>query len=131
MKYLLLMVTLLFTSGCTHRYGQLATVSAKEVDFSKEYIKGEEKIIGEDIVEQYFIIPSSLTSKASPEIDVAINNALEKYCADYLTKANISTELFFIPYIYSERKFVVEGYPWYEKGTDLKNCQVNQTYSKK
>lgn len=115
----MLMIVVLMTQGCTYKYGDFAIMSTKKVDFNKSYTKGSTKVSGEDKSKIYIIIPNKL----HPMLDQALENALDNSCAEYLTDANVTLTAWYIPYIYGETTFKVEGYPWYEEGKDENSCK--------
>jgi len=107
-KILIQLALLLILNGCSMKLGHFNTITTKEVDFSKKYIKSEKKQIGEDIVPIYIIFPT----KWHPDIDLAVSNVLERTNAEYMTDTTIKYKYWFIPYIYGKYWYEVEGYVW-------------------
>ncbi len=114
-KQLLWALTLLLlTTGCSMKLGEFTMISTKDIDFKKEYIKDNKKVMGKDEIQIYVIFPSRM----HPDIDVAVSDVLERTCSDYLTDATIMYKYWYIPYIYGKAWYQVEGYTWREKGKE-------------
>lgn len=109
MKNLSITFLLLLTlNGCTMKLGHFNTITTKEVDFSKKHTKSSKKYVGKDVVNMYVIFPT----KWHPDIDVAVSDVLERADAVYMTDTTIAYKFWFIPYIYGEFWYEVEGYVW-------------------
>jgi hypothetical protein len=104
--------------GCTYHYGSFSTISTKEIDLTKPYLKGTEKVIGKDTSQIYLIIPT----KWHPDASEAVKDALQNSCAEYLTDAELTLKIWYIPYIYGKTWFEIEGYPWYLENVERQSC---------
>ena len=93
------------------KLGHFNTITTKEVDFTQKYIKSKTKHIGKDVVSMYIIFPT----KWHPDIDIAVSNVLAQTHAEYMTDTTIEYKYWFIPYIYGEFWYEVDGYVWYKK----------------
>ena len=111
MKKLLTMFLLLFTlNGCSVKLGHFSTITTKKVDFSKKHIRSSKKYIGKDVTKMYVIFPT----RWHPDIDKAVSNVLKSTDTSYMTDATIRYKFWFIPYIYGQFWYEVEGYVWHE-----------------
>jgi hypothetical protein len=88
-------------SGCIQRIMDFTVISTKNVDIPG--VRGE-KVTGEDIKSIVIVIPTG-----QPNIKAAVDNALDKGHGDVLLDGVISSKMWYIPYIYGEAGFVVEG----------------------
>ncbi len=118
-KYIAFLLIVFFIQGCTYRYGNIALMSKDRVDFGKKYTRGDKIVTGTDKTRIYVIIPD----KFHPMIDDALENALDKSCARFLTDIKITFNWWYIPYVYGETKFIIEGYPWYLEGENENSCK--------
>lgn len=88
-------------SGCVQRLMDFTVISTKNVEIPG--VRGE-KVEGEDTKSIVIIIPTG-----QPSIKAAVDNALDKGHGDVLLDAVISMENWYIPYIYGQSSFIVEG----------------------
>ena len=105
--HLLLLAAVLLTSGCTHNIGDFTILSSKCVDLSVigSARRGQTKAHGEDIQHIIVIIPTAI-----PNLKQALDNAIE--CtpgAVALVDARLYFRHFYIPYIYGQNAYIVEG----------------------
>ena len=102
-------ITLLFSSACTTRLGEYTIISTKNVDTSamSRYEKGHSRIRGEDKASIIVFV-----QMGQPNMKEAIDNAIEGTPgAVALLDPVLYHEYWWIPFIYGESKFVVEGNP--------------------
>ena len=102
-------MVLLFSSACTTRLGEYTIISTKNVDTSamSRYERGHNRIRGEDKSSIIFFV-----QMGQPNMKEAIDNAIEGTPgAVALLDPVLYHEYWWIPFIYGESKFVVEGNP--------------------
>ena len=111
------LTTLLFVgSGCSERIGDFTIISTKNAELGQKYVRTTldgTKAIGIDSKPIIVVIPMG-----NPNIKEAVDKALEKNGAQVLTDVVIYYDYFYIPYIYGEMKYRVEGTGW-KRATDL------------
>ncbi|MEA1879198.1 MAG: hypothetical protein U9N11_00950 [Campylobacterota bacterium] len=117
-NYAIFIIFVFLNVGCTYKYGTYGVISTKNIDFTQTYVQGDNKVTGKDVAKMYIVIPD----KIRPMIDDALNDALSKSCAEFLTDAEINMKWWLIPYVYGENTFTVKGYPWYKKGMKDVDC---------
>lgn len=100
---------LLFSStGCVVRQGDFTVLSTKLIRTSNFDLSGEDgakNVEGEDMAHIIFIIPT----KQNPNIEDAIDNALEKEGGDVMTDVVVESYSWYIPYIYGRAGWRVKG----------------------
>jgi len=72
-----------------------------------DYVLLEKGVYGED--RQYIIV---FIPTGTIDLENAIDNALKKVDGDVMTNATLKMKGFYIPYIYGESAFIVEGDVW-------------------
>lgn len=104
-----LLVTLAcFLSGCAVRHGDFTVVSNKLVrlsEFELEKADRNKGIVGKDIRHIVFFIPTG----GPPTLDGALDDAFRKGGGDAMTDAVITSWGFYIPLIYGQAGWKVEG----------------------
>ena len=98
----------LLLAGCVVRQGDFTVLSdklvdAKNFDLSQATQKG--RVTGEDKARIIVFFPT----KANPSLEGAIDDALEKGGGDVLVDAVVHSYNWYIPYIYGESGWRVEG----------------------
>ncbi len=96
-------------SGCVTRLVDFTIISTKNIDLAKgaSFTRASARATGEDIVSIIIIIPTG-----TPNIKTAIDRAIESVPgAVALLDGVLSQKTFYIPYIYGESGYVVEGTP--------------------
>jgi len=109
MVTLLLLAGVLLAGGCSQRLGDFTVLSTKNVDlsnFSTQTAKGLDRVRGEDVGHIIICFPNKI-----PTFKEAVDIALEENNAYMLSDAVLKYELFYIPYIYGQEKFIAEGVP--------------------
>ncbi len=91
----------LLLSGCMTRIMDFTVLSTKSVDIPG---KRGPRVTGEDVDPIIIFIPAG-----QPNVKTAVDNALEKGNGDVLLDAVIYNKFWWIPYVYGEAGFVVEG----------------------
>lgn len=108
-KCLFLFLIVPFLTGCSHRIMDFTIVSTKNVELSKfsTYQRGKTRVEGIDKKPIIIIIPTGY-----PSGEEAIDNAIESVPgAVALLDGVLTYSYFYIPYIYGEYVFAVEGTP--------------------
>jgi len=109
MKRLYIIVVFLvifFIAGCTVNHGRFPVLSNKTIDTGNLNMdKKGEKVVGKDVQHIFIIIPTG----KRPILNRAIDNALNKYDGDVLTDVVITSWIFRIPRMYTQRGWKVEG----------------------
>ena len=100
---------LVFTTSCSQRVMDFTLVSSKNVELSKfpTFERGDVRTEGKDTKPIIFIIPTGMPS-GKEAIDKAIENIPG---AVALVDGVLDYKWFYIPYIYGEYVYVVEGTP--------------------
>jgi len=98
---------ILFTS-CVSRLGAFTVISTKNIDWSRaaEYQRSNKRVEGDDICHIIIFVPT----KMNITIEDAVDEALEKVPgAVALVDAVLRSRMFYIPFIYGQEGYVVEG----------------------
>ena len=109
-KFLLLCcvtMSILMTS-CVSRLGAFTVISTKNIDWSRaaEYQRNNKRVDGEDVFHIIIFIPT----KMNITIEDAVDQALEKVPgAVALVDAVLRSKFFYIPYIYGQSAYIIEG----------------------
>ena len=105
------MFTLFFLAwGCSSRVGDFTVISTKNTELGQKYARTAldgSKAVGIDSKPIIVIIPFG-----TPNIKEAVDKALEKAGAQVLTDVVVYYDYYYIPYIYGEMKYRVEGVAW-------------------
>jgi len=103
----LFFLTLLTISGCATR-GDFTAISSKNVNLNDMHVdpkKTKGRASGEDCQHIIILFPTS----GPPTLDEALDRALEPKQANILTDAVVYWNSFYIPYIYGQTCWKVEG----------------------
>lgn len=95
--------------GCTRRITDFTIISTKNMDLSQTsgFTRGSERVTGEDKASIIVIIPTG-----EPDLKEAIDRAIESTPgAVGLVDGVVRYKWFYIPYIYGETTYEVEGTP--------------------
>ena len=112
MKRLLLsclLGSLITLTGCSKELGDFTVLTTKTVDlsnFSIHTLSHSQRVKGESVGYMILWFPNN-----NPNLKDAIDVTLENNNAYMLTDATIQYDVFFLPYIYGQDKYVVEGQP--------------------
>ena len=108
--FILSVVAVVFlTSSCTRRIMDFTLISTKNVELSKfpTYKRGTSRVEGKDTKSIIIFIPTGV-----PDAKEAIDRAIESTPgAVALVDGVLTYKNFYIPYIYGEMTYVVEGTP--------------------
>ncbi len=101
----LLMTCFLFS--CAVRHGDFTVLSNRLIDTSNFKIdtSSSQKVVGKDINHIIIFIPTG----GPPTLEGALDDAFDKSGGDVLTDAVIKSWYFYIPYIYGQAGWKVEG----------------------
>ena len=111
---LISLITIVLFTGCwNQRVGDFSVISSRNFDLNSDYVLLEKGVIGEDT--QYIII---FIPTGQINIENAVDDALKRVDGDVMTNATIKLKGFWIPYIYGESRYIVEGDVW--KKSDAK-----------
>lgn len=114
MKKLLLSVAIISAlQGCVHRIGDFTVASTKNVNFKSEThrVDDRRRLIGRDTIHIFSIIPTGMY----PNIKEAMDNAIEKAPgAVALSNVTVKRIHWYIPLVYGQDSFEIEGNPVYE-----------------
>ena len=108
-KIFLALSALFLITGCSYRVMDFTLVSSKNVELSKfpDYKRGSDRVTGEDSKPIIIIFPTG-----RPDGKEAIDKAIESTPgAVALVDGVMTYKYFYIPYIYGEYTYVVEGTP--------------------
>jgi hypothetical protein len=109
LKLMILSMTAIIFSSCSHRVLDFTLISSKNVDLSKgaSFVRGKNRVEGKDKVHWIIIIPTGTVN-----IKEAIDRAIESTpgCVALLDGV-IYTKFWWIPYIYGQQSATIEGTP--------------------
>lgn len=97
-----------FISGCVTRHGDFTVISNKVIrlsEFELEKADRTKGIVGKDITHIIFFFPVG----GPPTLEAALDDAFEKGGGDVMTDAVISSWFFWVPYLYGQYGWKVEG----------------------
>jgi hypothetical protein len=107
MKFSVIICATLILGGCVSmEMAEFSMVSTKPLNLNNEFVASK-RVTGKDMKHQVFIIPIGV-----PRVDSAIENALNKSGANYLTDVKVTSNTWLIPLIYGQLSIEVEGTPW-------------------
>lgn len=112
MRYFYCIFIVFFFTACSQRLLDFTILSTKNIDVeTHQIIKGKERITGIDKTRILIFIPTG-----SPDIKEAIDNAIENVpnCVGIIDGV-VYSKFWYIPYIYGEVWYEVEGTPIFYK----------------
>ncbi len=113
MKYRLFIIFLtIVMTGCVQRIGDFTVASTKNMDIKRTLhrVDESERLTGIDKKHIILFIPTG-----QPNMKEAMDNAIEKRTgAVGLSNVTVKHSLWWIPYIYGQSYFEIEGNPVYE-----------------
>jgi hypothetical protein len=104
----ILFFVVLLLSGCSTRVADFTIISSKNIDISKgvDFKRGSARVRGEDL-KHIIILPGS-----HPNAKEAMDQAIESVPgAVALVDGVLNHSLWYIPYIYGQEAYEVEGTP--------------------
>lgn len=107
LKFFLLSLVLLSMVSCVTRLGSFTVISTKNIDWSRagEFKRGS-RVDGQDLAHIIILFPT----KFMINIETAVDKAIEKVPgAVALVDVVLKDKRFYIPYIYGQLAFIVEG----------------------
>ena len=109
LKFVLLGITAIIFSSCSHRVLDFTLISSKNVDLSKgaTFERGKQRVEGVDMVHWIICFPTGTVN-----IKEALDRAIESTpgCVALLDGV-IYTKFWWIPYIYGQQSAIIEGTP--------------------
>lgn len=108
-KLVMLAVAILCLSGCTHRFVDFTAISSKNVDLTRsaDFKRGAKRVIGKDTSHVIVFFPVG-----NPNAKEALDRAIESQPgAVALLDGVVTTNWWYIPYIYGQSSVIVEGTP--------------------
>lgn len=111
-KIIGVLVTAAVLSGCAHRIGDFTVASTKNINVedSLHRVDYDNRVTGKDVKHIVVIFPTG-----QPNMKEAMDNAIEKAPkAVALSNVTVKSVGWYIPWIYGQNSFVVEGNPMYE-----------------
>lgn len=130
-KFLLLTSVMFVTfivSGCAIRLVDFTIISTKNIDLSRgaDFKRGPCRVTGEDQVNIIIIIPTG-----TPNIKQAIDKAIQSVPgAVALLDGVITSKCWYIPYIFGQSSYVVEGTPLIDPKLVVAKLESNYIISK-
>ncbi|MGX2041213.1 hypothetical protein ACWJKU_13935 [Methylocaldum sp. MU1018] len=108
-KTILLILSATLLSGCATRLADFTMMSSKNIDLSRgaNFKRGASRVTGDDTKHIIIFIPTG-----QPNVKAAMDKAIESVPgAVALLDGTITQKAWYIPYIYGQSSFVVEGTP--------------------
>ena len=115
MKKIIVMtlITLMFV-GCSQRLGDFTIASTRNVDIGANYVRVERNVEGRSMRPIIIVIPLGY-----PNLEEAIDDAMGKVDGELMTNVVINYKWFYIPYIYGQYVYSVQGDVWKKQSTDV------------
>ena len=106
-KFCWIMILSFLLCSCAIRHGDFTVLSNKLIDVQNFDLNDTNRktVVGEDIQHIIFLFPTS----GPPTLEGALDNAFDKSSGDVLTDAVIKSWGFYIPYLYGQCGWKVEG----------------------
>lgn len=108
MKKIIVLVITLLISACTTDHGTFTVMSNKIVnvkDFELDKTDITKKVKGSDTSHIIVFFPT----KSNPNISGALKDAFDQADGDVMTDVNVYTKFWYIPYIYGQSSWNVDG----------------------
>lgn len=105
----ILMMLSMFSTGCTTRLIDFTVISSKNIDWShaSEFRRANQRAQGIDLVHIIILIPTGV-----PNMKEAVDRAIESVPgAVALVDGVLSHRAWYIPYIYGQESYIIEGTP--------------------
>jgi len=119
---IILALTGLIVSSCSHRFLDFTLISSKNVDLSKAttFQRGEDRVEGKDMAHWIIIIPTGTVN-----VKEALDRAIESTpgCVALLDGV-IYMKFWYIPYIYGKQSATVEGTPLIDPSLAFNSTQM-------
>jgi hypothetical protein len=109
MKKILILLCFVSVSGCSTNHGTFTVASNRIVNLKEFGVNGNKKVknvIGKDVGHIISFIPAG---KMNPNVNDAMNDAFRKTDTDLLTDVTVTSWGFYIPYIYGQFGWKVQG----------------------
>lgn len=111
-KAIIGIAAMLTMAGCVHRIGDFTVASSKNMDITDHLHRVDtgNRVTGDDTVHIIIFIPTGI-----PNMKEAMDNAIEKAPgAVGLSDVTVKLGAFYIPLIYGQQWYEVEGTPVYQ-----------------
>jgi len=105
---ILLLLTIVVSTGCVVRHGDFSVLSNKLMDLSEFEIDKADRaknLVGKDVQHIIFLFPTG----GPPTLEGALDEALEKGGGDIMTDAVVYSWSWYIPYVYGQTGWSVKG----------------------
>lgn len=126
-SFVVLIITTLILSSCSHRVLDFTLISSKNVDLTKGagFVRGKSRVKGKDMVHWIIIFPTG-----SVNIKEAVDRAIESTpgCVALLDGV-IYAKFWWIPYIYGQQSATIEGLPLIDPSL-VYNAKETPTFGK-
>ncbi|MBL8012205.1 MAG: hypothetical protein JNN05_00010 [Candidatus Omnitrophica bacterium] len=122
-QYVLIMLLLISSVGCTTRLVDFTLISTKNVDLTRaaSFERGKSRVEGKDEASIIIFIPTGV-----PDLKEAIDRAIESVPgAVALVDGVLTRSSFYIPYIFGKDTFIVEGTPLIDPKLASANLKSN------
>ena len=111
-KLIAVAISLMLVTGCVHRIGDFTVASSKNMDIKRTTYRVDEseRLTAQDTSHIILFIPTG-----QPNMEEAMDNAIEQRAgAVGLSNVTVKSGFWWIPYIYGQSWFEIEGNPVYE-----------------
>lgn len=108
MKNLFIIALLFLISGCSVNHGTYTVMSNKIVNVNEFDLDKSDKIKNIKGTDRSHII-IFFNTKANPNLSDALNDAFRKADGDVMTDVTVTSWFWWIPYIYGQSGWTVEG----------------------
>lgn len=128
MFLVLIMLLSISAMGCVTRLVDFTIISTKNIDLARgaDFKRGQSRIEGEDKVSIIIMFPTGV-----PNIKTAIDRAIESVPgAVALLDGVLSVKAWYIPPIFGEQSYVIEGTPLIDPGLVSSKLPSNYIFSK-
>ncbi len=122
------LVVLLCVTGCTMRLVDFTIISTKNIDLARAstFERGDDRVEGKDSINIIIFIPTGV-----PNVKQAIDSAIESVPgAVALVDGVVSYSYFYIPYIFGQQSYIVEGTPLIDPQLAAGKLKSNYIYAK-
>ncbi len=106
-KFCCVMILSFLLCSCTVRHGDFTVLSNRLIDTQRFDLNDPNRhtVVGKDVQHIIIFIPTS----GPPTLEGALDNAFDQSSGDVLTDAVIKSWNFYIPYLYGQCGWKVEG----------------------
>ncbi len=108
MKTALIALSLLLLPSCVVSHGNFTVLSNKIIDTKSFHVDTNKKMknaTGKDVAHIVFVVPT----KANPNLNDALNDVFRNTDSDLMTDVEIKEWFWYVPYIYGQYGWSVQG----------------------